>query len=146
MFRCADDGRAGRSGTETMVDPRRLALRVHPGLYCICRFGPDEPTPAWTALASFSSVTRTGEELSVVCDEEAVPLEVQAQRGWRLLGVHGPIDLGIVGVLAGLTTTLARAGVSIFAISTFDTDYLLVREDDVHRAVDALKAASYAVQ
>ena len=81
----------------------------------------------------------------MVCNQEAVPPNVQAQRGWRLLGVDGPLDLGMVGVLAGLTTTLATAGVSIFAISTFDTDYLLVREDDVHRAVDALEGASYVV-
>jgi uncharacterized protein len=128
-----------------MIDPRRLALSVHPGPYCICRFGPDEPTPAWTALASVCSITRTGEELSVACSEAAVPPDVQADRGWRLLGVRGPLDLGMVGVLAGLATTLATAGVSIFAISTFDTDYLLVREDDLHRALDALREAGYAV-
>ena len=127
-----------------MVDSRRLALRVHPGLYSICRLGPDESTPPWS-LTSFCSITRTGEELSVVCSEEAVPPDVQADRGWRLLGVHGPLDLSMVGVLAGLATTLAGAGVSIFTISTFDTDYLLVREQDVDRALDALREARYVV-
>ena len=81
----------------------------------------------------------------MVCSEEAVPPDVQADRGWRLLAVHGPLDLSMVGVLAGLATTLARADVSIFAISTFDTDYLLVRENDLDRALDALRAASHAV-
>jgi hypothetical protein len=128
-----------------MVDPRSLALRIHPGLYCICRFGPDERTPAWTAFASFSSITRTAEELSVVCNQEAVPSDVHADGGWRLLGVLGPLDLSMVGVLAGLATTLAGAGVSIFAISTFATDYLLLREDDLRHALDALRAAGYAV-
>ena len=128
-----------------MVDPRSLALSVRPGQYCICRFGPGEPTPAWTTLASFCSITRTGEELSVACSEEAVPSDVRADRGWRLLAVQGPLDLSMVGVLAGLATTLARAGVSIFAISTFDTDYLLVRQDDLQRALDALRKAGYAV-
>jgi uncharacterized protein len=129
-----------------MVDARRLALHVHPGLYCICRLWPDEPMPAWTALASFCSLTRTGKELSIVCNQEAVPPDVRAERNWRLLGVQGPLDLSMVGVLAGLATTLATAGVSIFAISTFDTDYLLVRDDDLHRALDALREARYAVR
>ena len=101
--------------------------------------------PAWTALASFCSLTRTSEELSIVCNQEAVPPDVRAERNWRLLGVQGPLDLSMVGVLAGLATTLATAGVSIFAISTFDTDYLLVRDDDLHRALDALREARYAV-
>jgi hypothetical protein len=128
-----------------MVDPQRLVLRVPPGLYCICRLLPDEPTPAWTALASFCSLTRTDEELSIVCNQEAVPPDVRAERHWRLLGVQGPLDLSMVGVLAGLATTLATAGVSIFAISTFDTDYLLVRDGDLHRALGALREARYAV-
>jgi uncharacterized protein len=128
-----------------MVDPQKIALRVHPGLYCICRLGPGEPTPSWTVLPSFCSITRTVAELSVVCNEEAVASDVQANRGWRLLGVDGPLDLSTVGVLAGLAMTLARAGVSIFAISTFDTDYVLVREDDLQRALDALRGACYAV-
>ena len=81
----------------------------------------------------------------MVCNQEIVPPDVHADRGWRLLGVQGPLDLSMVGVLAGLATTLAGAGVSIFAISTFDTDYLLVHEDDLHRALDALKGASYPV-
>lgn len=81
----------------------------------------------------------------MVCSEEAVPSDIQCDRGWRLLGVHGPLDLSMVGVLAGLATTLAGAEVSIFAISTFDTDYLLVRDKDVRRALDALREARYVV-
>jgi hypothetical protein len=128
-----------------MIDSRRQIVRVHPGLYGICRLAPDEPTPAWATLATFCSLTRTGDELSIVCNQEAVPADVRAERNWRLLGVQGPLDLSLVGILAGLATTLATAGVSIFAISTFDTDYLLVRDDDVHRALDALREGGYAV-
>jgi hypothetical protein len=126
-----------------MIDSRRHTVRVHPGLYCICRLAPDQPTPAWTALARFCSLTRTGDELSIVCNQEEVPADVRAERNWRLLGVQGPLDLLMVGILAGLATTLATAGVSIFAISTFDTDYLLVRSDDLHRALDALREGGY---
>lgn len=125
------------------MNSQKLALRVHPGLHCICRFGPAEPLPAWTGRAKFCSITRTHDELSVVCDEEAVPSHVQADRGWRLLGVQGPLDLTMVGVLARLATTLADASVSIFAISTYDTDYLLVRDSDLLRAVSALEAVGY---
>jgi len=128
-----------------MIDSRRQIVRVHPGLYGICRLAPDEPTPGWTTFATFCSLTRTGDELSIVCNQEAVPADVRAERNWRLLGVQGPLDLSLVGILAGLATTLATAGVSIFAISTFDTDYLLVRDDDVHRALDALREGGYAV-
>ena len=72
--------------------------------------------------------------------------DVQANRGWRLLEVHGPLDRSMVGgVLAELATTLARAGISVFAISTFDTDYVLVRDDDLQRAFDALREARYDV-
>lgn len=90
-------------------------------------------------------MTRTQDELSVVCEEETVPPQLEADRGWRLLGVQGPLEFSMVGVLAGLATTLANANISIFAISTYDTDYLLVRDQDLHRAVDALRAATYAV-
>ena len=120
-------------------------MRVYPGRYCICRLEPDAPTPAWTVLATFCSVTRTGDELSIVCNQDAVPPDVRADRNWRLLGVEGPLDLSMVGVLAGLTTTLATAGVSLFAISTFETDYLLVRDDDLLRATEALSEARYTV-
>jgi hypothetical protein len=123
-----------------------LALRVHPGLYCISRLAPDEAIPAWTADARFLSITRTGTELSVVCDEEPVPPHAHADRGWRLLGVEGPLDLNLVGILAGLTATLAQANVSVFVVSTYDTDYLLVRNGDLRRAVDALESAGHAVR
>ena len=114
-----------------MIDPQRLALRVHRGLYCICRLGPGEPLPAWTAPAAFCSVTRTPEELSVVCDQDVVPAPIEADRGWRLL--------------AGLTTTLANANVTVFALSTYDTDYLLVRDEALERAVAAFREAGYEV-
>ena len=121
------------------------SLRVHPGLHCICRLASDATVPAWALSAGFCSVTRTAEELSIVCREDSVPAGVQSNHGWRLLSVQGPLDLSMVGVLAGLTATLARANVSLFAVSTFDTDYLLVRETDLRRAVEALEVAGYGL-
>lgn len=115
-----------------------IHLRVLPGTLAICRLGPDEPVPAW-AGGPFVAITRTPDELSVVCDEAGVPGEVRAERGWRALQVAGPLDFGLTGVLAGLTTPLAAAGVPVFAISSFDTDYLLVRGQDLSSATRALQ-------
>jgi hypothetical protein len=91
------------------------------------------------------SVTRTDAELSVVCPEDAVPAPVRAERGWRCLRVRGPLGFGMTGVLASLAGPLASSGVSIFVVSTYDTDYLMVQERDLERAKDALARAGHAV-
>lgn len=92
------------------------------------------------------SVTRTPDELSVVIAESAVPPEVRAEREWRALKVAGLLDFGLVGVLASLTAPLASAGVSVFVLSTFDTDYLLVRDPDLPRAVAVLRDAGFTIE
>ena len=94
---------------------------------------------------TFFSVTRTPAELSVVCDAASVPIGVKAEGPWSALAVRGPMDLNITGVLAGLATPLAVAGISIFAVSTYDTDYLLVRHHDMDRAVRVLRAAGHDI-
>src|SRR5206468_8549222 len=88
---------------------------------------------------AFVSVTRTPDELSIVCPDEAVPPDVEVESGWRALKVPGPIPFDQVGVLAALATPLAAAGISTFAVSTYDTDYVLVREPDLERALAALE-------
>ncbi len=123
----------------------RFRLSVHPGSFAVCQLAPGASVPVWALAASFCSVTRTPTELSIVCLESAVPGEAVADRGWRLLSVEGRVDLSLVGLLAGLTGTLARAGISVFALSTYDTDHLLVRADDVAGATRALVAAGYGV-
>lgn len=123
-----------------------LTIRVLPGTLAVCRLAPQAPVPDWAQRGSLWALVRTGEELSVVCSQEHVPAEIQAQAGWRALKVAGPLDFALVGVLAGLTRPLAEAGVSVFAISTFDTDYLLVKDDRLEHAVQALLAAGFEVQ
>jgi hypothetical protein len=105
-----------------------------------------EPIPAWALLGSFFSVTRTAEELSIVCPEQRVPASTQAERGWRGLKVAGPLDFALTGILAGLASALSEAGISLFAVSTFDTDYVLVRTADLERAIAALEAGGYRVK
>lgn len=101
--------------------------------------------PGWVMGAPFFSVTRTQDELSIVCPEEYVPGGVSQERGWRALKLEGPFDLSIVGILSSVAAPLAEAGASIFAVSTFDTDYALVREGQLDLAVDTLREAGHMV-
>ncbi len=110
----------------------------------IARLEADAPLPAWAALDEpLTCVARTASELSIVCSEDRVPDEVRCERGWRALVVEGPLALTLTGVLAALATPLAEAGIVIFALSTFDTDYVLVREADLERTIVTLAAAGH---
>jgi hypothetical protein len=111
----------------------------------ICRLDPDLEIPYWVQQDGLTVITRTPEELSVVCDERWVPDHIPAEKGWRILKVQGPLEFSQVGVLAAIAIPLAQAGVSIFAISTFDTDYILVKDANLEKAMDALKNAGHLV-
>jgi len=104
----------------------------------ICRLVPTAAIPDWAKSGGFVSITRTDDELSIVCAEADVPGDVKSDRGWRCFKVAGPLDLSLTGVLASLANPLAEARINIFALSTFDTDYLLVKEDKVSRAAEVL--------
>lgn len=120
----------------------RLRIAVLPHRLTVCRLAPDAPLPSWIAGA-FTSVTRTDEELSVICDEESVPADVRAERGWRAVRVVGPIPFEVTGVAAALVSPLAAAGISVFLLATFDTDYLLLKDALFARALDVLRAAGH---
>ena len=121
-----------------------LTLKALPGLLAVARLAADAAPPSWAAGA-VTSVTRTPDELSVVCAEEAVPAEVRAERGFHGLAVVGPLDFAATGILASLTVPLAEAGVSVFVVSTFDTDLLLVRQKLLPQAATALRAAGHRI-
>lgn len=121
----------------------RLRFAVLPGLYAVVRLAPDAEIPAGTLGPPFSSVTRTPTELSVVCPEEAVPEGARIERGWALIGLLGPFPFEMVGVLSSVLAPLAAAGVSIFALSTFDTDHVLVKRERLETAIAALVAAGH---
>ncbi|SFQ06168.1 hypothetical protein SAMN05421810_104346 [Amycolatopsis arida] len=127
---------------------RRLGIDVRPGDYAVARLDPAAPVPAGlldAAGAGLVSVTRTAEELSVVCPAERAPAEAEVERGWRLLSVRGPLAVTLTGVIAALSSELAAAGVALVTVSTFDTDHILVRAGDLTRAVAALRAAGNEV-
>ena len=110
-----------------MGDPA-LMLDVLDGRLAVARLGPDEPLPQWAAGGPLCAVARTAQELSVVCPAEQVPPGVRQEDGFRAMVVRGPLDFAITGVVSALSAPLAQAGIPIFVMSTFDTDYLLVRE------------------
>ncbi len=121
-----------------------MTLARIPGRFAVARLAADAPIPSW-ATGALTSITRTAEELSIVCADEAVPSEVDAARDFAAVRVLGTIDFGVVGLLASLTGALAEAAVSVFVLSTFDTDYLLVRSGDLDRARRALSSVAVFV-
>jgi putative acetyltransferase len=123
----------------------RLNLILLSETFAVCRLEPDAPIPSWATAGDLFSITRTAEELSVVCQLDAVPKGIAAERGWRCLRVAGAIPFSVVGILASLTAPLAKAGISVFALSTFDTDYLLMKDKDLERAVQILRRHGHAV-
>ena len=119
-----------------------MEVAVLPGTLAICRLEPSERIPSWALELheGFVNITRTPDELSIVCPQEAVPPDTQVEEDWRALVIPGPIPFEATGVLSSLATPLADAGVPIFAISTYDTDYVLVRQSNLERALEALRA------
>lgn len=124
---------------------RPVVLHVHRAELAVCRLDPGRELPDWVTSAGWWSATGTPDELSVVVPVAHVPAGVAASGPWRRLEVLGPLEHDVVGVLAGLAAPLAGAGVSIFALSTYDTDHVLVGADRVERAVVALRSAGYDV-
>src|SRR5438270_11942372 len=122
-----------------------MKLYVLDELYAIVRLEPDADLPAWLRGGYFWSATRTDAELSLVCREEDVPADASAERGWCALELAGPLDFSLTGVVSALVVPLAEAEVPIFVLSTFETDYLLVREHDLRRSVEALTQAGHEV-
>lgn len=114
-----------------------MKLHVVDGRYAVARLDPDDALPAWPR-GNFVAIVRTRDELSIVCDEDAVPHDVRAERGWRCLAVEGPIPFETVGIASSITSALAQAGISVFFVSTFDTDYVLLKEESFSRASEIL--------
>lgn len=126
-----------------------LHLTLLAGRFAVCRLAPDAPIPAWAFATDTPlwSITRTAHETSVVTEEGGVPPSVGAvEGGWRALALRGPVPFATTGVLAALTAPLAAAGVPVFALSTYDTDVLMVKQADLDRACAALRAAGATVE
>jgi|FLOH01.1.fsa_nt_gi uncharacterized protein len=129
-----------------------LQLQVLVGSFAIVRLDPRADVPMWaTAPSALCGILRTADELTLICEEtadNALALSAidatQRASGWCGLRVAGTLDFALTGILAGLSTTLAQAGISIFALSTFATDYVLVRQDDLPATCRALQKAGHS--
>lgn len=120
-----------------------LRFALLPGAYAVLRLDPKAEVPAGVLVPPFHSVTRTAAELSIVCPEEAAPPGVRAETGWALLALEGPFAFDLVGILASILVPLAAARVGVFALSTYDTDYVLVKREKLDAALSALAAAGH---
>ncbi len=139
---------SGRGGNLKTIPKRssmaNLTLEVLTETFAICRLGADQPIPVW-ATGNVVAITRTPNELSIVCPQAQVPAAIQCEPDWRCLRVADQLDFAMVGVIASLTRTLASANISVFVISTFETDYLLVKEADLHAAVESLTSDGHSI-
>jgi hypothetical protein len=130
---------------EQLEPMKKLSLSLLPHTYAVCQFHPDKHIPYWALLGDFVSLTRTPEELSIVCQQDNVPDDIEAERGWCCVQVQGAFDFSIAGVHASLAIPLAQADISVLAIATYATDYLLIKEDDVERALLVLEQAGHSI-
>ena len=144
---CRSNAPSRETQDSTTSPPRLVPLEVLNDRLAICRSDKDEPLPTWAKAPAgeFFSVTRTRDELSIIIANARAPREAKCERDWRLLMVKGPLPFNLVGIIAGLSVTLADAGVSIFALSTYDTDYIMVKQTDLERALATLRRAGYPV-
>jgi uncharacterized protein len=122
-----------------------MKIRVLPEHLAVARLPPDSDLPEWAMAGSLRFFAFTPDELSIVVREEAVPSDVKQERGLVALAVAGPLDFTEVGIIDRIATALAAAGIPILAQSTFDTDYILVRAEDLDTAVAALRADDITV-
>ena len=124
---------------------RRFELYLLPGRMAICRLDPEEESPPWASSAVLSSVTRTQAETTVVCQEEDVPAGITSNKSWRCLRIGGVLDFSETGILSSLTALLADDGIPLFALSTYSTDLILIKEKDLARTMLALTGAGHRV-
>ncbi len=123
-----------------------MRYRVLPETLAVCRLPAGTPLPEWSMRPGFFCVASTAEELSIVCDESRVPAGTQAEKGWVALKLQGPFPFTMTGVLSSFLSPLAEARIPIFAISTFDTDYVLIKHEHLEQAIAALAAAGHVRQ
>lgn len=124
----------------------KLSMSSLPDLLAICKLNSEHKIPDWAINGLFFSITQTADELSIVCAQADVPTGITCEPNWRCLKVDGPLDFALTGILATLATSLAEVGISIFAISTYETDYLLVKDEHFAGAMAALRQAGHTVR
>jgi len=113
--------------------------------YGVARLDVLDEVPKWVVKGEFYSITKTEDELSILCSEIDIPSDVKCERNWRILKVEGPLDFSLVGILSSISAVLAKVKISIFVISTFDTDYILVKDKDLAKSIESLRNGGYNI-
>ena len=121
-----------------------MNLKLMDGLFSVCRLNPTDKVPDWVFQSDFYSINKTEDELSIVCEASLVPEIVKTEKYWSLIKVEGPLDFSLTGILSSLAKPLADEKISIFAISTFDTDYLLVKKENLSKAKSTLENSGFS--
>lgn len=117
----------------------KLSLKVLPERLAVCSVDKNQPIPRWVLESSdFYSISKTRDELSIVSAEESVPVGVKAEKGWAAIEVEGPLKFDLIGIVSSLTTSLAENGISVFVLSTYNTDYILIKEENLKTAKTVL--------
>jgi hypothetical protein len=124
----------------------KLSLLVLGETFAISTLKRDTPLPGWATASEFFSITRTYDELSIVCPQGAIPAGVEINKNWRCLKVQGPLGFSITGILASLSMPLASEGVSIFVFSSYDTDHIMVKQYELDKAVEVLRKTGHSVE
>jgi hypothetical protein len=124
----------------------KLTLSLLSGRFAVCKLEPERDIPEWAIRNAFWSITKTPQELSIVCRDDNVPDDIETEHRWRILEVQGPLDFSMTGVLNGLTQPLAESRISVFVLSTYLTDYLMIREKDLESAIITLRAQGHRIE
>jgi hypothetical protein len=124
----------------------KLSLLVLDPTFAICSMKRDSPLPEWATSSDFFSITRTYDELSIVCPQDNVPAGVDINKNWRCLKVQGPLGFSITGILASISMPLSSEGISVFVFSSYDTDHIMVKLYELEKAVEVLQKAGHTVQ
>jgi hypothetical protein len=124
----------------------KLTLLILRETFSICRLDKDAPIPDWVFQGNLYSVTRTKDELSIVCPQINVPKGIVCNQGWSCLKIKGPLDLSSTGIISSIAKTLVQEGISLFSISTYDTDYVMVKEKDLEKAIFALTETGQRIE
>lgn len=124
---------------------KTLTLKLLKEKYGVCRLSAEESIPKWGKNSPFYSITKTVDELSIVCSQDCIPKDIKCEKDWRVLKIQGTLDFSLIGVISSISTILAHEKISIFAISTFDTDYILVKDKDIDKTIVALTNKNYEI-